>query len=238
MKIRLRIERFDPAKDETPTFDTFDVTADPTERILTILMRIRHTIDPTLAFRRSCAHGVCGSCAMIIAGRERLACKTLVKDVAAEADGSIEIGPLRTLPVERDLMVDQERFFDMYMKVKPYLINDERPPEKERKQSPEEHRKIEETTNCILCASCYSTCPVLRETNPDFLGPAASVQAARFNNDSRDRGFDDRLPTLDRPDGIWACENHFECTRICPRGIKITKQINLTKREIELRKSS
>lgn len=238
MKIRLRIERFDPEKDEAPRFETFDVEAGPTERLLMILMRIRRTIDPTLAFRRSCAHGVCGSCAMVINGRERLACKTLVKDVAADHGEAVEIGPLRTLPVERDLMVDQDLFFEKYMKVSPFLINDEAPPEEERRQSREEHAKIEETTNCILCASCYSTCPVLKETNPGFIGPAASVAAARFNNDSRDHGFEERLLALDQPDGVWACENHFECTKVCPRGIKITKQINLTKGAIESSRSS
>lgn len=233
MKIKLEIQRFNPETDSAPRFETFEVDVEPTDRLLLVLMEIKRRQDPTLAFRKSCAHGVCGSCAMVVNGKERLACKTLVKDVVGEGGTPIRLEPLRTLPVERDLMVDQTEFFGNYVKVKPFFINDETPPETERVQSPAEHKKIEDGTNCILCASCYSACPVLREGNADFVGPAASVQAARFNDDSRDRGFEERLPVLDTPNGVWACENHFECTRVCPRGIKVTKHINLTKRRIK-----
>ena len=111
-------------------------------------------------------------------------------------------------------------------------MNPDPPPEKERLQSAEEHMRFGEGTNCILCGSCYSACPVVQDTNPEFLGPAAIVQAARFNDDSRDRGFEERMERLDSPNGIWPCESHFECTRVCPRAIKITKIINMTKRRI------
>jgi succinate dehydrogenase / fumarate reductase iron-sulfur subunit len=156
-----------------------------------------------------------------------------VKDVVSDDGSPVRIEPLRTLPIERDLMVNQAQFFENYMRVKPYLITEETPPETERRQSPAEHRKIEDGTNCILCASCYSACPVLQGGKSDFIGPAACVQATRFNDDSRDRGFEQRLPVLDRPTGVWSCEGHFECTRVCPRGIKVTKHINLTKRRIK-----
>jgi succinate dehydrogenase / fumarate reductase iron-sulfur subunit len=195
-------------------------------------MQVKNYQDGTLAFRRSCAHGVCGSDAMIINGQERLACKTLVQDVA-EADGArVKIEPLKHLNLLRDLMVGQEEFFARWRKVKPYLINEQPVAEKERVQSPEERAAFDDPTKCILCASCYSACPILDGKNKAFVGPAALAQAARFIFDSRDLGFAERLDVLDHPDGVWACENHFQCTRVCPRGIKITKNINLSKRRI------
>jgi succinate dehydrogenase / fumarate reductase iron-sulfur subunit len=104
---------------------------------------------------------------------------------------------------------------------------------RERLQSPEDRARIEEATRCILCAACYSACPVVQDTNPEFLGPAAVVQAARFLEDSRDRGFALHAAAIDDPDGIWPCESHFECTRVCPRSIKITKLINRIKRKLK-----
>jgi succinate dehydrogenase / fumarate reductase iron-sulfur subunit len=170
---------------------------------------------------------------MRVNGRECLACKTLVRDVLPDDGSPIRVEPLKHLPVQRDLLVDQDPFFDKFVSVKPYFINDEPPPETERVQSPADHKKIEEATNCILCESCYSACPVLDEANPDFVGPAASVAAIRFNSDSRDRGEPERKPVIDSPNGLWGCESHFECTRVCPRGIKITKHINVAKRAMK-----
>jgi succinate dehydrogenase / fumarate reductase iron-sulfur subunit len=140
---------------------------------------------------------------------------------------------MRNLPVQKDLMVDQTEFFNRYRLVKPFLINQEDKPEREWIQSAEDRKKIDDATKCILCASCYSACPVLQGTNPRFIGPAQVVQAQRFNDDSRDRGFTMRLSALDNPNGVWSCENHFQCTRVCPRGIKVTKLINQSKREIK-----
>ena len=232
MKITLRIQRFDPETDLEPHFEEYPVDAEGTDRILDALMDVKQNLDGSLAVRRSCAHGVCGSDAMRINGKETLACKTLVRDVA-DADGAVvTLEPLRHLPLQRDLMVEQEAFFERYRAAKPYLINAEPVAERERIQSQEERKAFDEPTSCILCASCYSACPIFDET-PTYLGPAAIVQAARFNFDSRDRGFGARLPELDRPDGVWACLNHFECTRVCPRGIKVTRNINLTKQKIQ-----
>ena len=233
MRITLEIQRFNPEKDKEPYFRKYEAEAEPTDRLLSVLMEIKRIHDPTLGLRKSCAHGVCGSDAMVVNGKERLACKTLIKDIVNAENTNIKIEPLKTLPIQRDLMVDQTRFFENYMHVKPYLISQSHPEGKERVQSPEERKKFDDGTNCILCASCYSACPVIRGKNPNFLGPAAVVQAARFIDDSRDEGFEERLPQLDYPDGIWPCENHFECTRVCPRGIKVTKLINLTKRKIQ-----
>jgi succinate dehydrogenase / fumarate reductase iron-sulfur subunit len=201
-------------------------------RVLDLLMQVKQFQDGTLAFRKSCAHGVCGSDAMRINGVERLACKTLVRDVAEKSGDSITVQPLKGLAVERDLMVRQTVFFEKYRSVKPYLINEEPVKEKERIQSPDERHRIDDATKCILCEACYSACPVIQEKNAGFLGPAAIVQASRFLDDSRDRGFKARLGILGDPNGVWSCENHYKCTQVCPRGIKVTKLINLTKQKI------
>jgi succinate dehydrogenase / fumarate reductase iron-sulfur subunit len=231
MEIILKIQRFNPEKDEPPAYQRFRVEVEPTDRILDALMHIKLFQDGSLGFRKSCAHGVCGSDAMRINGQDRLACKTLVKDVAESDGAEVIIDPLTHFPIQRDLIVDQSSFFKKYRSIKPYLINDEPVPAKERIQTQEERMAFDDTTNCILCSACFSACPVLEE-NPDFLGPAIIAQAFRFLADSRDMGFEERLPVLDHPNGVWPCQNHFQCTRVCPRGIKITKRINETKKMI------
>ncbi|MBN1222073.1 MAG: succinate dehydrogenase iron-sulfur subunit [Candidatus Aminicenantes bacterium] len=232
MKIVVEILRFNPEMDREAHTMRYDVEAEPADRLLAVLMDIKANQDPSLGIRRSCAHGVCGSDAMVVNGRERLACKTLIREVAEEDGATIRIEPLRNLRVQRDLMVDQSRFFSNCIQVKPYFISKEKSGNGEFHQSQTERKQYEEGTKCILCVSCYSACPVIRDVNPDFLGPAAVIQAARFNDDSRDQGFAERVAQLDHPNGIWPCESRYECTRVCPRGIKITKIINSTKRKI------
>jgi len=234
VQITLKIQRYNPETDPAPRFQEYRVEVEPADRVLDALMKVKSTQDGSLAFRKSCAHGVCGSDAMVINGKERLACKTLVREVA-EADGAVvTIQPLEHLKTLRDLMVEQAEFFARWRKVRPYFIADgPAPAGRERLQSPEERQAFDDPTKCILCASCYSACPILDGKNPNFVGPAALAQAARFLFDSRDTGLEERRPVLDHPDGARACENHFECTRVCPRGIKITKAINLTKRRIQ-----
>ena len=232
MNITLKIERFNPVTDEAPYFQSFTVDVTPNERLLDALMQIKKFQDGSLGFRKSCAHGVCGSDAMRINGKDGLACKTLIKDVADNDGDLVTVEPLRYMKVQRDLIVDQSEFFQKYRDIKPYLVNDEPVDEKERLQSPEERMIFDDTTNCILCASCYSACPIFEE-HPDFLGPAAIAQAYRFNADSRDRGANERLEILDQPNGASLCQNHFKCTQSCPRSILITKRINETKRLIK-----
>lgn len=232
MKITLNIQRYNPEADEAPYHQAYEVEIAPTARLLDALIEIKRFQDGSLGFRKSCAHGVCGSDAMRINGKPGLACKTLIKEVADTEGATVTIEPLRYLPVQRDLIVDQEKFFEKYRSVNPFLINDEPVPGGERRQSQEERMQFDDTTNCILCASCYSACPII-EKRPAFLGPAAITQAFRFLADTRDKGFDTRLPVLDAPNGVWPCENHFECTKSCPRSILITKRINQTKRMIE-----
>ena len=233
MKITLNVTRFNSETDKAPHVQAFDVEAEPSDRVLDALVYVKRHLDGTLAFRASCAHGVCGSDAMVINGVERLACKTLVKDVTDAVHAAITVAPLRTLPVERDLIVDQTRFFETYRSVKPFLIAAQPAPEKEYLQSPAQRAEFDDSTACIMCAACYSACPVVADKNPLFIGPAAVIQAARFVLDSRDKGIAERLDVLDTPNGVWACENHFDCTKVCPRGIKVTKNINLMKRTIK-----
>jgi succinate dehydrogenase / fumarate reductase iron-sulfur subunit len=237
MKINLKIQRFDPHQDSEPYFQTYEVEVELTDRLLDAMMQVKRFQDGSLAFRKSCAHGVCGSDAMRINGKDHLACKTLVRDVVSGEGDTVTIEPLRYFPVQRDLIVDQGAFFERYRSVKPYLINEEPVKKGERPQSPEERKAFDDPTNCILCASCFSACPIPEE-KPGFLGPAAIVNAYRFLADSRDRGFEERLPVLDEPLGVWSCQNHFKCTEACPRSIKITKRINQTKRMIKQHKET
>lgn len=231
MKLLVDVKRFDP-KSGTPFYQQqYEVEAEPTDRLLDVLLRIKSLQDASLSFRYSCAHGVCGSDAMRINGVERLACKTILRDVAREGE-TVTLEPLRSMRVQRDLMVDQEDFFKKYRSVNPFLITGAAAPKREFTQLPAQRARFDDPTKCILCGACYSACPVIADKNPRFIGPAAIVQAGRFVFDSRDDGIEARLDPLDSTEGAWACENHFDCTKVCPRGIKVTKCINETKRAI------
>jgi succinate dehydrogenase / fumarate reductase iron-sulfur subunit len=232
MKVTLRVRRFDPEKDDKPYWESFeldDVT--PTDRILDLLHHVKWYIDGTLAFRRSCAHGICGSDSMRVNGRNLLACKTLVKDNVKGDGGRITVEPLLGLPVIRDLIVDMEPFFENYRAVMPYFVNNDPPPERERLQSPEARDRFDDTTKCILCASCTTSCPPYW-SNGTYVGPAAIVNAHRFIFDDRDQAAKERLALLSQENGVWRCRTVFNCTLACPRDIKITKAIAEVKKAI------
>jgi succinate dehydrogenase / fumarate reductase iron-sulfur subunit len=229
MKVHVRIKRFNPEKDPRPYWADYEVPTDPFDRVLDVLHYIKWNLDGTLALRRSCAHGICGSDAMLINGRNRLACKVLVKDLGPR----ITVEPLRGLPVIKDLVVDMEPFFAKYRQVMPWLVNDEPPPARERLQTPEERARIDDTTKCILCAVCTTACPIFWG-NGEFLGPAAIVAAHRFVFDSRDRAGSERLAILAERGGAFKCRTVFNCTDACPQGIEITKAIQDIKRAIVL----
>ncbi len=220
MLVKVRIVRFDPEKDSKRYWQDFEVEAEPTDRVLDVLHYIRDDIDGTLAFRRSCGHGICGSDAMVINGKNRLACKTLVKELKQP----ITVEPLRGFRVIKDLVVDMETFFAKYRIVMPYLVNNEPPPKTERLQSPEERERFDDTTKCILCACCTTSCPVFW-ANGQYLGPAALVAAHRFVFDSRDRNAYQRLKILAQYGGVFTCRTTFNCVDACPRGINVTKAI-------------
>jgi succinate dehydrogenase / fumarate reductase, iron-sulfur subunit len=227
MKVTLKLFRFNPETDRKPSWKKYEVDVEPTDRVLDALHEAKWKHDGTLTLRRSCAHGICGSDAMRINGRNRLACKVLVRDVAP----TITVEPLKGFRVIKDFIVDMEPFFAQYRAVKPFLINDEPAPEKERPQSPEQRERFDDTTKCILCAACTTSCPSFW-ADKDYVGPAAIVQAHRFIFDSRDRGAEERLSVLNTREGVWRCRTVFNCTEACPRGIEVTKAIQEVKRRL------
>ena len=227
MQVTLRIYRYNPEEDQRPHYQTFQVEAEPTDQVLDLLNRIKWEQDGTLSYRRSCAHGVCGSDAMRINGINRLACKLLVRDVGKK----ITVEPLLGMRVIKDLIVDMEPFFEHYRSVRPYLINDEPPPAQERYQSVEQRARFDDTTKCILCAACTTACPSFWASE-QYVGPAAMVQAHRFIFDSRDRAAVERLQLLNNRMGIWRCHDIYNCTDACPREIEITKALGELKMAI------
>jgi succinate dehydrogenase / fumarate reductase iron-sulfur subunit len=231
MDVTLKVRRFNPETDSAPHYETYQVPANPMDRVLDLLHYVKWNIDGSLTFRRSCAHGICGSDAMLINGANRLACKVLVRELGDQ----ITVEALRGLPLAKDLVVDMEPFFRSYRSVLPYLINDEPAPDKERRQSPEERDRFDDTTKCILCAACTTSCPVFW-ADEEYFGPAAIVNAHRFIFDSRDRGAAQRLEVLNDKEGVWRCRTTFNCTDACPRGIKVTQAIQEVKRALLFRK--
>lgn len=225
MKVTLRIRRFDPEKDEQPHWESYTLDdVEPTDRVLDLLHHVRGRFDGSLAFRRSCAHGVCGSDAMRINGANQLACKVLVNKLIKGKKGKIQIEPLLGLPVVKDLVVDMEPFFEHYRSVMPYFVNDEPQPARERVQSQSERERFDDATKCILCAACTTACPSFW-ANGTYVGPAAIVQAHRFIFDSRDRAAHVRLAALSEENGLWRCRTIYNCTLACPRDIKVTQVI-------------
>jgi succinate dehydrogenase / fumarate reductase iron-sulfur subunit len=230
-RVRVKIRRYLPDVNPEPYWQTFEVDALPTDRVLNLLLNIKGYQDGTLTFRRSCAHGVCGSDAMRINGVNRLACKVLVKDMPDE----ITVEAIKGLPLEKDLVVDMEPFFEAYRSVKPFLITFGQPPTRERVQSQAERERFDDTTKCILCAACTTSCPVYW-TDGQYFGPAAIVNAHRFIFDSRDEGAEERLEILNDREGVWRCRTTFNCTEACPRGIEITQAIAEVKKALLFRR--
>jgi len=224
--VTLRIRRFNPETGADAAWEDFQVAAHGTDRVLDALHKIKWERDGSLTFRRSCAHGICGSDAMRINGRNRLACKTLLKDV--NPDKPITVEPIKGLPVVKDLVVDMEPFFASYREVMPFLVTSGNEPTRERRQSPEASERFDDTTKCILCAACTSSCPVFW-TDGQYFGPAAIVGAHRFIFDSRDEAGQQRLDILNDKEGVWRCRTTFNCTEACPRGIQVTKAIQEVK---------
>ncbi|WP_029090214.1 succinate dehydrogenase iron-sulfur subunit [Brevibacterium album] len=225
-QVTAKIARFDPERDSEPHWEEYRVEMHGTDRVLDVLHKIKWEIDGSLSFRRSCAHGVCGSDAMRINGRNRLACKSLLKDFQKNPTDPVEITveAIKGLPLEKDLIVDMEPFFQSYREIMPFLITSGQEPTKERVQSQADRAIFDDTTKCILCASCTTSCPVFW-TDGQYFGPAAIVNAHRFIFDSRDEGGDMRLEVLNDREGVWRCRTTFNCTDACPRGIQVTKAI-------------
>ena len=223
--MKFRIYRYDPERDARPRMQDYDIALDPHDRmLLDALIRLK-AHDDTLAFRRSCREGVCGSDAMNINGKNGLACVTNLKTLREP----VELRPLPGLPVIRDLIVDMSQFFKQYHSVRPYLVNDTPPPEKERLQSPEDREALDGLYECILCACCSTACPSFW-WNPDkFVGPAGLLQAYRFIADSRDLDTGARLDDLEDPYRLFRCHTIMNCVDVCPKGLNPTKAISTIK---------
>ena len=232
MEVELLVQRFDPESDEGPYWGEYTADIEDSGRVLDALHYVKWYIDGSLALRRSCAHGICGSDAMLINGVNRLACKVLCRDLKQP----IKVEPIQGLKVEKDLIVDMEPFFAGVRAVKPWLINDTPAPHDERHQTQEERDRFEDTTKCILCAACTTSCPIFW-SDEEYVGPAAIVNAHRFIYDSRDEGGRERLEILSNKGGAFKCRTTFNCTDACPRGIKVTEAIQEVKRSILYKKT-
>jgi succinate dehydrogenase / fumarate reductase iron-sulfur subunit len=228
MNATFRIQRYDPEHDQKPHYQTFQVELDDTDRVLDGLNKIKWFQDGSLTYRRSCAHGICGSDAMRINGTQALACKVLMKEVGEK----VTVEPMLGFGIIKDLVVDMEPFFNAYKTIPPYLINDEPTPDgRERRQSIAEREIYDDTTKCILCGSCTGSCPSYW-ANDHYVGPATIVNAHRFIFDSRDRATSERLDVMNEKSGVWRCRTIFNCTDACPRGIEVTRAIGEVKEAI------
>ena len=235
MRCHFTVYRFDPEKDNKPRYQEYTIEAEPTDKILDCLNKIRWEQDATLAYRYSCAHGICGSDALMINGRVELACQKLVRDFKSANNFVIE--PLPLFDVVKDLIVDMEPFLEKYRRVQPYLDPGENKTDKEFIQQAENQEFIEPALRCILCASCTSSCPINR-ANPNYLGPAALLRAFRYICDSRDITTDERLSQIDNDDGVWGCKSMWWCTDVCPKGIPVTKCLGQIKRLLKQREKT
>ena len=219
--MKVSVYRYDPDDGRAPRMQDFEAEARPGEHmLLDLLLRLKAT-EPSLSFRRSCREGVCGSDAMNINGRNGLACITPLRALGER----IVLRPLPGVPVIRDLIVDLTGFFRQFHSVRPVLVNDEPPPERERLQTPEERARLDGAYECILCACCTTQCPSWW-WNPDkFVGPAGLLQASRFIEDSRDRATEARLDDLDDVYRLYRCRTIMNCTEVCPKGLEPSRRI-------------
>jgi succinate dehydrogenase / fumarate reductase iron-sulfur subunit len=223
-KRTFQIYRYDPDKDSRPHMQSYELEITDERMLLDALIKLK-SIDPSLSYRKSCREGVCGSDAMNINGKNGLSCLTNLNTLK----DPIVLKPLPGMPVVRDLFVDMTQFFKQYESIKPYLINNDPEPEKERLQSPEEREELNGLYECILCGCCSSACPSFW-WNPDkFVGPAGLLQAYRFIADSRDRATSERLDNLDDPYRLFRCHTIMKCVDVCPKGLKPAAAISKIK---------
>ncbi len=223
----IKVQRFDAEVDPAPYFDSYTIPLRKGMTVLEGLLEVLDQQDGSLAFRSSCRGAVCGSDAVYINGAFRLACNTAIAPLLPQ---EITVSPLPYMRVIKDLVVDMDPFWAAYDFIKPYLINPETAPERERYQSPKDRRHIDEMLDCILCAACYSSCPMVW-SDQEFLGPAAILKAYRFVGDSRDKGERERIKKLDQENGVWRCHTVFNCAEACPKKINPTWSIEALKRQ-------
>jgi len=230
MKVSLKVYRLNPETEKKPHYDVFTIEAEPNDRILDCLNKIRWKQDSTLSFRMSCAHGICGSDGLTINSQSALACQKLVKD--CDFTKEILIEPLRYFRVVKDLIVDLNPFFERIKSITPKAVQMTVNLGKERSQSIQERSRFDDALKCILCGCCYSACPVMIEQDQEFIGPAAILRGQRYIFDSRTLDKKERLQIMKKPHGVWGCKSYFMCTVVCPQKIKVTESILRTKKKI------
>ena len=232
---KFRVYRWNPEDGANPSIDTFEVdlaTCGP--MVLDALIKIKDEADATLAFRRSCREGVCGSCSMNIDGTNTLACTKPIAEIA----GDVSVYPLPHLPVIKDLVGDLTTFFAQYASIGPWLRAESAPPQRrERPQSPEDRAKLDGLWECILCACCSTSCPSYWWNGDRFLGPATLLQAYRWIVDSRDEHTGERLDYLEDPYRLYRCHTIMSCTATCPKGLNPAKAIASIKSMLVERRS-
>ncbi len=221
------IFRFDPKADAAPRFQDYEVPEEKGMTVLDGLIHILEELDPSLAYRSSCRAAICGSCAMHISGRYRLACQTQIGDVARQ--DRVVIRPLSHLPVLRDLVVDMGRLFENWRRIRPHLVGKGPAPQRERLQTPEERARLDSLVDCIMCGACYGACPSARD-NAAYLGPHAMLKALRFIEDTRDGAGEERLSGAASDDGVFRCHSVFNCQTVCPKELDPSAAIARIKR--------
>ncbi|MBS3817808.1 MAG: succinate dehydrogenase iron-sulfur subunit [Candidatus Thermoplasmatota archaeon] len=240
--MKFKIYRYDGEEED---YDTYEVPHEEGQTILDALFYVQENLDDSLSFRYSCRGAVCGSCAMLIDKVPRLACRTQVEKVKEQkselehykaldqgeklSEDQILVEPLPHLEVEKDLIVDMEKFYENYEKIEPYLKS-EKEPEKEHRMDSETVNELEEYTNCILCAACFGSCPVNGE-DEDYFGPAALAKLYRFHIDPRDS--EDRLELADEENGWWACDFYTNCKKVCPKDVPPNFSIGKARQELK-----
>ncbi|MDF2763322.1 MAG: succinate dehydrogenase and fumarate reductase iron-sulfur protein [Rhodospirillales bacterium] len=220
--VRFKVYRWDPEGEGNPHLDTFEIDrAECGPMVLDALIKIKNEVDSTLAFRRSCREGICGSCAMNIDGVNTLACTKFIDEVK----GDVRIYPLPHMPVVKDLVPDLSQIWAQYASIEPWLKSETPPPERERVQSPEERARLDGLWECILCFCCTTSCPSYWWNGERYLGPAVLLQAYRWIADSRDEATGERLDQLEDPFRLYRCHTIMNCTRTCPKGLNPAKAI-------------
>ncbi len=225
VNLKVKILKYNPEKDKKPYWKKYETDIEEDATILDVLNDIHWNTDGTLSYRRSCRSSICGSCAMKVNGRNVLACETPIHRFKGN---SLKIEPLPGFSIIKDLVVDMDEFFEKLERIKPYLILKKPVPDKEFVQTPKDFEEIRESTICILCGSCTSSCPSLW-ANEKYLGPAALLKAYRFIFDSRDDGQDERIDIVNDKNGIWRCHTIFNCMEACPKNINITEFLSKLK---------
>jgi succinate dehydrogenase / fumarate reductase iron-sulfur subunit len=234
-QVTFKILRFNPEADQKPHFEAYQLETTAGMTVLDGLHEIKGYQDGSLAFRRSCRSAICGSCAMRISGANRLACKTLVRDVTAGDVVTVE--PLPYLKIIKDLVVDRTPFWRSYETIKPWLITDGTPPpKKEYRVDPAYVAALRDAETCIQCGACYSACPIVA-LDPKYLGPAALLKAFRFEMDPRDHGTAERMKVLDNPHGLWRCHTVYNCIDACPKSLNPTHAIEELRKQVVARRA-